>query len=290
VSDRLIFLGTKGGPSLRGEARLPSANALVVDGVPFVLDTGYGASLRLVQAGVALPSIRHLLLTHLHSDHCIDAGPLLYNAWANGLASTVDLYGPAGVGPLIAAYWESMRYDIEVRIADEGRPDLRRLVRVHTYAEGTVLDAVGVADTAAVAVTALRNLHPPVAESYALRFAFKGKAVVFSGDTAYFAPLADFARGADILVHEAMYGPAIAALARRNPNAARMLEHLSASHTLVEDAGKIAALAEAKTLVLNHLVPSDDPALTDADWIAAARTHYAGEIVVAKDLMEMAID
>jgi len=46
MSDRLIFLGTKGGPSLRGAARLPSANALVVDGVPFVLDTGYGASLR----------------------------------------------------------------------------------------------------------------------------------------------------------------------------------------------------------------------------------------------------
>jgi ribonuclease BN (tRNA processing enzyme) len=84
-----------------------------------------------------------------------------------------------------------------------------------------------------------------------------------------------------------MYGPALAALARRNPNAARLLEHLSASHTLVEDAGRIAARAEAKTLVLNHLVPSDDPALTDDVWIAAARKHYAGNIVVARDLMEM---
>jgi ribonuclease BN (tRNA processing enzyme) len=283
MSDRLIFLGTKGGPSLRGAARSPSANALVVDGVPFVLDTGYGASLRLVQAGIALPAVRHLLLTHLHSDHCIDAGPLLYNAWANGLASPVDVYGPAGTEPLVAAFWDSMRTDIELRIADEGRPDLRRLVRVHTYGEGPVLGAGG------VTVTALRNLHPPVAESYALRFAFKGTSVVFSGDTAYFPPLADFARGADLLVHEAMYGPAIAALARRTPNAARLVEHLAASHTLAEDAGKIAARAAAKTLVLNHLVPSDDPALTDADWIAAARTHYEGKIVVARDLMEMAV-
>jgi len=81
----------------------------------------------------------------------------------------------------------------------------------------------------------------------------------------------------------------IAALARRNPNAARMLEHLSPSSMLAEDAGKIAARAAAKTLMLNHLVPSDDPALTDADWIAAARKHCAGTIVVARDLTEMAV-
>ncbi len=86
-----------------------------------------------------------------------------------------------------------------------------------------------------------------------------------------------------------MYGPAIAALARRNPNAAPLLAHLTASHTLVEDAAKIAALAGVKTLVLNHLMPSDDATLIDADWIAAARPHYAGEIIVARDLMEMVL-
>jgi ribonuclease BN (tRNA processing enzyme) len=136
-SDRLIFLGTKGGPSIRGP-RLPSANAVIVDGVPFILDTGYGASLRVFQANVPLISIRHILLTHLHSDHCIEAGPLLYNAWVNGLSAEVDMYGPEGVAPMMAAYWESLRYDIGLRIADEGRPDLRKLVRVHTYAEGRV--------------------------------------------------------------------------------------------------------------------------------------------------------
>jgi ribonuclease BN (tRNA processing enzyme) len=281
--DRLIFLGTKGGPSIRGP-RLPSANAVIVDGVPFILDTGYGASLRVFQANVPLISIRHILLTHLHSDHCIEAGPLLYNAWVNGLSAEVDVYGPAGVAPMMAAYWESLRYDIELRIADEGRPDLRKLARVHTYAEGRVLEARG------VAITALRNIHPPVTDSFALKFAFKGRTIVFSGDTAYCPPLADFARGADYLVHEAMYGPAIEALARRTPNAARLLAHLKASHTLVEDAGKIAALAEVKTLVLNHLVPSDDPAITDATWIEAARQRFAGNIILAQDLMEIALD
>jgi ribonuclease BN (tRNA processing enzyme) len=87
-----------------------------------------------------------------------------------------------------------------------------------------------------------------------------------------------------------MYGPAIEALARRTPNAARLLAHLKASHTLVEDAGRIAALAEVKTLVLNHLVPSDDPAVTDAMWIEGARQQFAGNVILAQDLMEIALD
>ena len=74
-----------------------------------------------------------------------------------------------------------------------------------------------------VKVTALRNHHPPITESFALKFEFPGKTVVFSGDTAYFPPLAAFAKGADILVHEVMYGPALEDLVRRNTNAATLM-------------------------------------------------------------------
>ncbi len=76
-------------------------------------------------------------------------------------------------------------------MADEGRPDLRKLVLVHTFSEGEIMG------TDQVTVMALRNLHPPVTESFAFRFEVGGKTVVFSGDTAYFPPLAEFAKGAD---------------------------------------------------------------------------------------------
>ena len=42
-----------------------------------------------------------------------------------------------------------------------------------------------------------------------------------------------------------------------------------------------------KTLVLSHLVPSDDPLVTEADWISAAKKHFSGELVLARDLMEI---
>jgi hypothetical protein len=134
---------------------------------------------------------------------------------------------------------------------DEGRPDLRKLVNIHEYTEGQVMAAGD------VKVTALRNLHPPITESYALKFEFPGRTIVFSGDTAYYPPLAAFAKGADILVHEVMYAPALEELVRRNPNAATLMAHLKASHTLTDDVGRIAAEAGVKKLVINHFVPAD---------------------------------
>jgi ribonuclease BN (tRNA processing enzyme) len=58
-------------------------------------------------------------------------------------------------------------------------------------------------------------------------------------------------------------------------------------HTSVEDAGRVAQAAGVKTLVLSHLVPAEDPAVTDQMWIDAARTHFGGRIIVGKDLLEI---
>src|SRR4051794_36864289 len=281
LPDRLILLGTKGGPGVRGLKPMPSSSVLVINNVPLIIDAGYATTHRLVEAEIPLTSLRYVFITHLHSDHVLELGPLLYNAWAVGLRSRVDVYGPSGIEALVEGYWTSMKFDIETRMADEGRPDLRKLVAVHTFAEGEVMG------TDQVTATALRNVHPPVTESFAFKFEFGGKVVVFSGDTAYFPPLAEFAKGADYLVHEVMYGPALEALVRRNPNAATLFEHLKASHTLVEDVGRIAAQAGVKNLVLNHFVPADDPSITEADWTDGARKHFSGPIVVGRDLMEI---
>ena len=82
--------------------------------------------------------------------------------------------------------------------------------------------------------------------------------VVFSADTTYFPPLADFARGAGLLVHEAMLPAGVDSLVARTGNGARLREHLFASHSTAEDAGRIAAAAGVERLVLNHLIPADD--------------------------------
>ena len=280
-ANRLVLLGTQGGPFIRSYNPTPSASLIEYNNTPFIIDTGYGITLKLIEAGIALPSLKYIFITHHHSDHNLELGPLLYNSWLAGLATRVNVYAPAGLKSLLHFYWESNRFDIETRISDEGRPDIRELVIPHEYKEGAVMSIPG------VTISALKNIHPPVKESYAIRFKLDEKIVVFSGDTAYYPPLAEFARGADYLIHEVMYGPGIDALAKRRPNAAKLKASILSHHTLAEDVGRIAEEANVKTLILNHFVPPDDKSITDAVWINAVSSTFKGKIIVGKDLLQL---
>jgi ribonuclease BN (tRNA processing enzyme) len=279
--NRLVLLGTKGGPFISSYIPSPSANVILYRSIPYIIDTGYGVTFKLIEAGINLSSLNYIFITHHHSDHNLELGPLLYNAWIAGLSTVVNIYAPPGLNALLDSYWKSNRIDIETRIKDEARPDIRKMIKAHEYKEGIILtnpDSV---------VTALRNIHPPMKESYALKFKFGDKIIVFSGDTTYFPALAEFASGADYLVHEVMYGPAVEALAKRRPNATGLKESILSHHTLAEDVGRIASQAKVKTLVLNHFVPGDDKSLTDQVWIDAVRTNFSGKIIVGKDLLSI---
>lgn len=93
--------------------------------------------------------------------------------------------------------------------------------------------------------------------------------------------------GADVLVHSVMYPPAIDRLVARVPNAAALKAAILAHPTSAEDAGCIAQDAGVTTLVLSHFVPPDDPAVTDAMWLDAARRLFRRTVIVGKDLLEI---
>lgn len=278
---RLILLGTKGGPRLGGSRKNPST-LLLINGVPYVVDCGYGTSQQLIAAGVPLSRLRYLFFTHLHSDHMLEYGPIVYNGWVAGLRTRVDAYGPLPLKSATQAFWEYVRFDVETRIEDEGRPDPRPLLVANEF------DAPGVVmQNDDVRVTSAAVIHPPIKHSYAFRFDSKDRSVVISGDTNYAPGLIALAKGADILVHEILYLPALDRLLARVPNAATLRKHIVDSHTVAEDVGRVAAQAQVKTLVLSHFVPGDDPDITDDMWSEGVRKHFKGQIIVGKDLMEI---
>ncbi|WP_179295937.1 MBL fold metallo-hydrolase [Mesorhizobium sp. WSM4312] len=283
MPDRLVLLGSKGGPALRPGGPWPSSSLLEIGGRTIVVDCGLGVTRALVDAGISLKALDLIFITHLHSDHVLELGPLVHTAWTAGLATPVSVFGPPGTGHYWRRFCQAMEFDIEIRILDEGRPDIRELVSVSDFAEGHVLDQRG------LKVSALRVDHPPVTDCFALRFDQRGKSVVFSADTAFFPPLADFAKSADILVHEAMLEEGIERLVARTGNGARLKEHLLASHSLAEDAGRIASDAGVKRLVLNHLIPADDPEIGEADWLAAVAKTWAGDLTIARDGLVVAL-
>jgi ribonuclease BN (tRNA processing enzyme) len=73
----------------------------------------------------------------------------------------------------------------------------------------------------------------------------------------------------------------------RVPNAASLGQSIRSHHTSAEDAGRVARDAGVTVLVLSHLVPPDDPEITPQMWVDAARSHFGGEIIVGRDLLEI---
>lgn len=284
MTDHVALMGTKGGPAIRPGSTMPTSNLLTLGGRRIVVDCGLGVTRGLVDQGMALRDLRLIFITHLHSDHYLELGPLLHTAWTAGLRAPVTIWGPAG----LEAYWDgflaSMKADIAIRIADEGRPDLRDLAVIRT------LDAGHVMTDGDLRVDAIRTLHPPLIDCFALSFRTGAAHVVFSGDTAPPPGLAEFARGADLLIHEAMLEDALVPLLARIGNGdGRLMAHWRRAHTFAGDAALIATKAGVKALALNHLIPSDDPGFTESHWLAAVRPDWDGPFHLATDGMRIAL-
>ena len=278
---RLILLGTGGGPRPRA-ATMSSAQVIVAGNRLYVVDCGDGVARQLVLANLPLPALRHVFVTHHHSDHNADYGNLLLLAWASGLRERVDTWGPPPIAQITRLFLEMSATDIDTRIVDEGRSPLAPLLHVHEVTQpGVLINEDGVKVTAAVAT------HPMIKAALAYRFDCGDRSIVISGDTAMSDAVIALAKGADVLVHEAFFPEAAERLAARLPSATRLKEHLLASHTTAEECGKIAAAADVKLLVLSHFVPADDPQITEQMWIDAARRHFKGRIIAGRDLMEI---
>ena len=278
---RLILLGTGGGPTPQPNRAAP-AQVIIVNGVSYVIDCGNGVARQMVLAGVPLASIRDVFITHQHSDHNADYGNLIWLSWATNLATRVNTYGPPPLAKMTRLFLEMNDYDIKVRMADEGRPPLKNLIAPHEItSDGVVLRDVNVTVTAALVE------HPLVKPAFAYRFDCPDRSIVISGDTHPSENLVRLAKGADVLVHEVMYLPALEHLIGSEPNAVTLRKHLLASHTTTEQVGRIATEAGVKTLVLSHFVPGATPPIEDQVWFDAVRPYYSGNLIVGRDLLEI---
>jgi len=275
LTSRLILLGTAGGPTPKKTRSGPS-QIIVVGDRGYVIDCGDGVARQMMIAGV-FRTLRHIFITHHHSDHNADYGNLLLLAWGDQHTTPVDTWGPPPLAKMTRLVFELNEADLRIRERDEGRPQLKPLVRAHEVKrDGLVMQDDRVKVTCAVVD------HPLVPLAFAYRFDCPDRSIVISGDTHQSPALVKLARGADVLVHEVLWLPG----APGAPGSA-LRKHVVDSHTTVEEAGRIATESGVKTLVLSHFVPSENPPVTDPQWEAAARTTFSGRIVVGKDLLEI---
>ena len=282
AENSVTLLGTKGGPAIRPHSSMPTSNLLRLNDKEIVVDCGLGVTKGLVDQGMHLKNLSLIYITHLHSDHYIELGPLLHTAWAAGLATPVEIYGPVGLDLYWDGFCASMKADIDLRIDDEGRPDIRDLVTI------TPLDSGTLSPQGDIIVSAIRVQHPPLIDCFALSFQTEGVHVVFSGDTAPIEAMTSFAKGADLLIHEAMLEAALPALLARIGNGSdKLMDHWRRSHSFAHDAGAIATKAGVKALALSHLIPADDPAYNESHWRDALKGVWDGVLYVGSDGMKI---
>jgi ribonuclease BN (tRNA processing enzyme) len=313
----LTLLGTNGGPPALA-ARFGISTALAVNGQIYVVDCGRGAVSQYVRAGLALPSLAGIFLTHLHSDHTVDyfSFPLL-SATTQPAFQPVAVYGPgaAGVESLVPgapgpvpgtaamtslanqAFAASSSFFLTEHIGI----DPVTLLDVHEVmppssagaSPGTPAPQMApftVMETSDVKVTAILVPHGAVYPAYAYRFDTDHGSVVFSGDTAPTPNIPALAGDADVLVHEAVDIAAFAGLGL--PPA--LLAHLRAVHTDISLLGGIAAQAGVKALVATHLGPGDPAILSDTAWRnllrdSARQADFRGQMILGMDLMHVPV-
>jgi ribonuclease BN (tRNA processing enzyme) len=295
---RLLLLGTQGGPNFNAQ-RGESASALLLDDRIFLVDCGYGALGALVRANLNYRAVDHVFLTHLHDDHSADLVALLGHQWTGGRVTPTTVHGPSGTRRLVDAAIRYTQVNEQIRLVDESRS-----VRVAQMFRAREIPATNsptsVLQDGDLTVRAVQNTHYPAAtlrhvphRSIALRFDARGRSIVFSGDTAYSSSLVELARGADVLVCEAMHVEAtrrsfderVAAGAYAD-NPEGIWQHIVDTHTPLDVAGRMAREAGVATLVLNHIIPGGwNPELDDEFYRREAALEFPGRIIVGRDGM-----
>jgi len=298
---QLIVLGTMGGPRVNAD-RAQSANLVVVNGVHYLIDAGNGVARQLSLVNVRPWDVRHIFITHNHDDHNADWGTLMGLAWSSGNYEPITVHGPRGTKSMLKGFLRYFAPNAAARFA-EGAVNVKPadMMRAHE-----IRGAGLVYQDRNVRVTAVENCHFNFSpgtpgygwqQSFAFRFQTPDRSIVFSGDTGPCGDvLSEFARDADILVHEVIDMAAIEARDAREaasgaalPKALREahMRHMRIEHTSPQEIGRVASSAGVKLLVLSHVVPGRNSESNEAALLAGIKEHYSGEVILARDLTKL---
>lgn len=249
-------------------------------GQNILIDCGRGVAMRLAAAGVPVPFISAILITHLHSDHITDLNDLVTTRWIlSPLATPTMIYGPVGTQKVVDAMMAMLTPDQKYR--HDHHADLRSgpgmQAVVHEVAPG---DEFNIGDARLIVG---RTDHRPVTPTIGFRIEAEGKSVVLAGDTVPCDELDALCKGADIYVQTVLRPDLLELVKQFMPALAARTNDILDYHSSVEDAAKTATRAGVKTLMLTHYVPAMQ-AGQEADWLAVASAHFAGKIVLGPDL------
>jgi ribonuclease Z len=262
-----------------------------------VVDAGAGGVRNLQRMGIRAGGIAAVLLTHFHSDHIDGLGELALQRWIGAAhAEPLPVYGPTGVEEVVAGFNQAYRADSGYRTAHHGEriaPPAGAGMRAMPFTvagsgQQEIWNARG------LRITAFSVAHAPVHPAVGYRFEYGGRALVISGDTRRADAVADAARGADLLLHEALDATLLARLtaaaeAAGRHDLAQITRDIVDYHTSPVAAAEVAATAQVDALVLYHVVPPLLVPGAETAFLRGVGDAFHGTVAVARDGTQLSL-
>ena len=297
----MIFLGTGGSwPTVK---RNVSAIAVKRGGEILLFDCGEGTQRQIQRSGLSYMQIKSIFISHFHGDHFLGLPGLIQTMQLNDRKEPLTIYGPRGISRIVEivknlGYFRPS-YEIVGKDVDEG-DEIRfdgysvRPFRVehNVPALGYVLEEdmrpgrfnkkkaleLGIPEGPLFGrlqrgesiklkdgrvVTPDMVLGPPR----------PGRKVVYTGDTKPCNKVVEFARNADLLIHDATFLSDLEDVA------------IEYGHSTARQAAEIAKEANVDRLVLTHISPRylDDRAIEEE-----AKNIFENSIV-ARDFLKLEV-
>lgn len=290
----LALCGT--GSPLPDPSRAGPCNAIIANGKVFLVDAGEGTSGNLARMGIPAGRIEAIFLTHFHSDHIDGLGSTLMQRWIGGGHDTpTPVYAPEGVERVVDGFNTAYLLDDSYRTSHHGAAiappgGAGGKAMMFATADAAAPDGVIVYQADGLTVRAFTVNHGPVKPAVGYRFDYQGRSIVISGDTIRSDHLIHVARGADVLVHDALQ-PRLLKLvtagldARHVDNLAQVTRDIVDYHATPEQAAETAKAAGVHTLILSHVVPPQPMRYGYAAFMGDAARRFDGPVIVGEDGM-----
>jgi len=269
----VIILGS-GSPLVVPDRAGPST-LVRIGKTDLLFDCGRAVLMRGAAVGMTARALTALFVTHMHSDHTTDYNDVITTRWISSPEpNPLTAYGPLGFKRFTQATLTMLDTDVHYRMAHHADLQHAPQVNAHEVSEGLVYESAG------IRVLAAATDHSPVHPTMGFRIEAEDKVVVIAGDTVPCDGLTQLCQGADVYVQTVI---------RRQPieqSPMQRFRDVLDYHSDIEQAAQTAQACGVRTLILNHPVPPPQPG-TEPEWIAQAKAHFSGEVLLAVDLMKV---
>jgi len=281
---KLTFLGT--GAPRPSPTRYGPSILLEAGDTKLLVDAGPGMRQRIFQAGgfELLTDIDTVLITHLHFDHTIELPNLWLTGWLFGRKTNMKVYGPEGTAEFMNHFEQAFDWDLRYRY----------LTNVHV--EGSDLITTDIEpgvfyNQNGIKITAFDVAHLPMdpdteellgleGATFGYRVDYKGRSVIFSGDTRSLpgSKIIEMSKGVDVLIHETQIPYPGDSKEAKLANVSMIV------HSTPAQVAHVFSEAKPRLGIYSHIIPPE----TTRDELLGM-TDYDGRMEVAEDLMTITI-